>query len=200
VGLQGSRRRSVVFGPELRVVLDRRLPWPKVQCRKSCDGKRRTKMASRQWLTGTAAAFAWAAMTGAAQSASLGSVVTDLRSDATTTVEQAQYRLCSMERGVRRCRSVEIYGPGRARVPRVYGYGPPGAAGVYGYQPPGPLVYGYQATAPVYGYQPLGPGVYGYQGIYRQYGYEYPDEYPVGSGAWWRSMNLTDRDGNSSNR
>ena len=148
-------------------------------------------MASKQWLTGTAAAFALAAMTGAAQSASPGSVATDLRSDATTNVERAQYRLCSMERGVRRCRSVEIYGPGRAQAPRVDGYGPPSAAGVYGYQPPGPLVYGYQ---------PLGPGVYGYQGVYRQYGYEYPDEYPVGSGAWWRSMNLTDRDGNNSNR
>ena len=143
-------------------------------------------MASKQWLTGTAGALALAAMTGAAQSASLGSVVTDFRSDATNSVERAQYRLCSMEQGVRRCRSVEIYGPSRRRGPRVYGY--QGTGPVYGYQP-------LQATGPVYGYQPLGPGMYGYQGIYRQYGYEFPDEYPVGSGAWWESMRQTGRDG-----
>jgi hypothetical protein len=66
---------------------------------------------------------------------------------------------------------------------------------VYGYQPLGPGVYGYQATAPVYGYQPPGPGVGGYRGTYQQYGYEFPDQYPVGSGAWWESMRQTDRDG-----
>ena len=49
-------------------------------------------MASKQWLTGTAGAFALAAMTGAAQSASLGSVVTDFKPDATSNVEQAQYQ------------------------------------------------------------------------------------------------------------
>lgn len=136
-------------------------------------------------------------MTGAAQSASLGSVVTDFKPDVTSSVEQAQYQLCSMERGVRRCRNVQLYGPSRraARVaPRVYGYQPP-VAGVYGYAPAAPLVYGYQATAPVYGYQPLGPDVYGYQGIPAQYGYESPDQYPVGTGAWWESMRQTGRDG-----
>jgi hypothetical protein len=122
-------------------------------------------MASKQWLTGAAGVLALAAVTGAAQSAPLGSVATDLRSGATNQVERAQYRLCAMEDGVRRCRRVEIYGPGRRQGPRVYGY------------------------------QPLGPGVAGYQGTPRQYGYEFPDQYPVGSGAWWQSMRQTDRDG-----
>ncbi len=156
-------------------------------------------MASKQWLAGTAGALALAAMTGAAQSASLGSVVTDFKPGATSNVEQAQYQLCSMERGVRRCRNVQLYGPNTRRAPRVYGYQPPGAA-VYGYAPAAPLVYGYQATAPVYGYQPLGPGVEGYSVVPRQYGYEYPDQYPVGSGAWWKSMHQTTRDGSNSHR
>jgi hypothetical protein len=56
-------------------------------------------------------------------------------------------------------------------------------------------VYGYQPTAPVYGYQPLGPGAGGNTGIPQQYGYEFPDQYPVGSGAWWESMRQTGRDG-----
>jgi hypothetical protein len=150
-------------------------------------------MASKQWLAETAGALALAAMTGAAQSASLGSVVTDFKLGATSNVELAQYQLCSMERGVRRCRNVQLYGPNTRRAPRVYGYQPPGAA-VYGYAPAAPLV-----AAPVYGYQPLGP-VDGYPGIYRQYGYEYPDEYPVGSGAWWKSMHQTTRDGSNSQR
>jgi len=156
-------------------------------------------MASKQWLTGTAGALALAAMTGAAQSASLGSVVTDFKAGATSNVEQAQYRLCSMEQGARRCRSVEIYGPNRRRAPRVYGYQPLGA-GVYGYQATAPVYGCYQATAPVYGYQPLGPGAYGYQGIPSQYGYESPDQYPVGSGAWWESMRQTGRDGTGGRR
>ena len=156
-------------------------------------------MASKQWLAGTAGAMALAAMTGAAQSASLGSVVTDFKPGATSHVELAQYQLCSMERGVRRCRSVQLYGPNTRRAPRVYGYQPPGAA-VYGYAPAAPLVYGYQATAPVYGYQPLGPSVEGYSVVPRQYGYEYPDQYPVGSGAWWKSMHQTTRDGSNSHR
>jgi hypothetical protein len=165
---------------------------------KSCNGERRTEMASRQWLTGAAGAFALAAMTGAAQSASLGSVVTDFKPDATSSVEQARYQLCSMERGVRRCRNVQLYGPSRraARAaPRVYGYQPP-VAGVYGYAPAAPLVAG-----PVYGYQPLGAVVDGYPGVAeRQYGYEFPDQYPVGSGAWWESMRQTGRDGTGGRR
>ena len=156
-------------------------------------------MASKQWLTGTAGALALAAMTGAAQSASLGSVVTDFKPGATSNVEQAQYRLCSMERVSAVAAASEIYGPNRRRAPRVYGYQPLGA-GVYGYPPAAPLVYGYQATAPVYGYQPLGPGAYGYPGIPSQYGYEFPDQYPVGSGAWWKSMHQTTRDGSNSHR
>jgi hypothetical protein len=155
-------------------------------------------MASKQWLSATAAALALAAMTGAAQSASLGNAVTGFKPDATSNVEQAQYQLCSMERGVRRCRNVQLYGPSRRAArpaPRVYSYQPP-VAGVYGYAPAAPLVAG-----PVYGYQPLGPVVNGYPGpAYQQYGYEYPDQYPVGSGAWWRSMHQTDRDGTTSNR
>ena len=156
-------------------------------------------MASKQWLTGTVGALALAAMTGAAQSASLGSVVTDFKPEATNNVERVQHRVCSMEQGVRRCRSVETYGPNTRRGPRVYGYQPPGAA-VYGYAPAAPLANGYQATAPVYGYQPLGPGVEGYSVVPRQYGYEYPDQYPVGSGAWWKSMHQTTRDGSNSHR
>jgi hypothetical protein len=140
-------------------------------------------MALKLWLTGAAGVLAFAAMTGSAQTASLGGLVTDFKSDATSNVERAQYRLCSVEQGVRRCRSVEIYGPSRRRGSRVYGYQPLGA-GVYGYAPAAPLVYGYQATVPVYGYRP-----------YRQYGYEFPDEYPVGSGAWWESMRQTGRAG-----
>jgi hypothetical protein len=154
-------------------------------------------MASKQWLAGTAGALALAAMTGAAQAASLGSVATDFKPGATSDVERAQYQLCSMERGVRRCRNVQLYGPNR-RAPRVYSYQAP-AAPVYGYAPAAPLVYGYQATAPVYGYQPLAP-VEGLPVVPRQYGYEYPDQYPVGSGAWWKSMHQTTRDGSNSNR
>jgi len=42
--------------------------------------------------------------------------------------------------------------------------------------------------------------LYGYQGIPSQYGYEFPDQYPVGTRAWWESMNQTTRDGSNSNR
>ena len=139
-------------------------------------------MSSKQWLTGTAGALALAAMTGAAQSASLGSMITDFRPTTASSVEKAQYRICAMENGVRQCRMAEISGPYRSTGRRMYGY-----------RATGP-VYGYQAAGPVYGYQATGP-VYGYQGISRQYGYEFPDEYPVGSGAWWRSMELLGRAG-----
>ena len=139
-------------------------------------------MASKQWLTGTAGALALAAMTGAAQSASLGSMITDFRPATASSVEKAQYRICAMENGVRRCRMAEISGPYRSTGRRVYGY------------QPRPRVYGYRSRGPVYGYQPAGPAVYGYQAP-PQYGYEFPDQYPVGSGAWWKSMQITDRDG-----
>jgi hypothetical protein len=142
-------------------------------------------MASKQWLTGAAGALALAAVTGAAQSAPLASVATDFRPATASSVEKAQYRICAMENGVRRCRMAEISGPYRSTGRRVYGY-----------QPLGPRVYGYRSRGPVYGYQPTGPAVYGYQAP-PQYGYEFPDQYPVGSGAWWKSMHITDRDGNS---
>ena len=132
-------------------------------------------MASKQWLTGMAG-VALAAVTGPAQSASLGSMITDFRPTTASSVEKAQYRICAMENGVRRCRMAEISGPYRSTGRRVYGY-----------QPLGPRVYGYQ---------PTGPAVYGYR-VPPQYGYEFPDQYPVGSGAWWRSMHITDRDGTS---
>ena len=125
-------------------------------------------MASKQCLTGTAGVIlVLAAMTGAAQSASPGSMLTDFgRATATASdVERAQYRICAMEGGVRRCRTASISGPYRGR-----------------------RVYGYQATG----------RVYGYQAIPRQYGYESPDQYPVGSGAWWQSMDLLGRGGNGS--
>jgi hypothetical protein len=178
---------------------------------------------------------------------------------------QVAYRLCTNEGGVRRCRWVEIYGPGtsQAPAPGVYGYQPPGPAAygyqppgpaaygyqppgpaaygyqppgpaAYGYQPPGPAAYGYQPPGPAaYGYEPPGPGVYGYQppgpGVYGYrvpapgvYGYqppapgvgfvnpprlyrvptEYlptdPDDYPVGSPRWWRSMDRWDQGGQTS--
>ena len=142
-------------------------------------------MASKQWLTGAAGALALAAVTGAAQSAPLGSVATDFRPATASSVEKAQYRICAIENGVRRCRMAEISGPYRSTGRRVYGY-----------QPLGPRVYGYRSRGPVYGYQPAGPAVYGYQAP-PQYGYEFPDQYPVGSGAWWRSMYITDRLGPS---
>src|SRR5262245_15251603 len=58
---------------------------------------------------------------------------------------------------------------------RVYGYGPP----VYGYSY-GPQCYGY------------GPRFYGY----RRGGLDDPDSLPVGTGAWWRAMDRTNRGGN----
>jgi hypothetical protein len=151
-------------------------------------------MASKQWLTGAAGALALAAVTGAAQSAPLASVATDFRPATASSVEKAQYRICAMENGVRRCRMAEISGPYRSTGRRVYGYQPLGPR-VYGYRSRGP-VYGYRSRGPVYGYQPTGPAVYGYQAA-PQYGYEFPDQYPVGSGAWWRSMYITDRLGAS---
>ena len=83
-------------------------------------------MASKQWLTGTAGALALAAMTGAAQSASLGSMITDFRPTTASSVEKAQYRICAMENGVRRCRMAEISGPYGSTSRRVYGYRPTG--------------------------------------------------------------------------
>ena len=141
-------------------------------------------MATKHWMAGTAGIAALAVMTAAAQSAPLASTITDFRSTTATTsnVEKAQYRICAMERGVRRCRMASISGPYRSTGRRMYGY-----------RATGP-VYGYQAAGPVYGYQATGP-VYGYQGISRQYGYQFPDQYPVGSGAWWRSMELLGRAG-----
>ena len=140
-------------------------------------------MASKQWLTGAAGALALAAVTGAAQSAPLPSVATDFRPATASSVEKAQYRICAMENGVRQCRMAEISGPYRSTGRRVYGY-----------QPLRPRVYGYRSRGPVYGYQPPGLAVYGYR-VPRQYGYEFPDQYPVGSGAWWESMHITGRDG-----
>ena len=62
-----------------------------------------------------------------------------------------------------------------------YRYGP----GVYGYGPP---VYGY-SYGPAYGY---GPRFYGY----RRGGLDDPDSLPMGTGAWWRAMDRTNRGGN----
>jgi hypothetical protein len=83
------------------------------------------------------------------------------------------------------------YGPG------PYGYGPP----VYGYGPGpyayGPPVYGYAPR--FYGYRPYayGPPVYGY--VPRFYGFrgDSPEDFPVGSGAWWRAMARDGRTGRS---
>src|SRR5262245_50183679 len=58
--------------------------------------------------------------------------------------------------------------------PRVYGYGPP----VYGYSY-GPVYYGY------------GPRYYGF----RRGGLDDPDSLPIGTGAWWRAMDRTNRGG-----
>ena len=63
-----------------------------------------------------------------------------------------------------------------------YRYG----SGVYGYGPP---VYGYSYGPAYYGY---GPRYYGY----RRGGLDDPDSLPVGTGAWWRAMDRTNRGGN----
>ena len=73
------------------------------------------------------------------------------------------------------------YGPG-PYGPRVYGYGPR----VYGY---GPRVYGY-GPGP-YGYGPpvyYGPMLFGYPG-------NSPNNYPIGTKAWWRAMERDGRTG-----
>lgn len=57
-------------------------------------------------------------------------------------------------------------------------------SGVYGYGPP---VYGYN-----YGPAYSGPRYYGY----RRGGLDDPDSLPVGTGAWWRAMDRTNRGGN----
>jgi hypothetical protein len=57
---------------------------------------------------------------------------------------------------------------------RVYGYGPP----VYGYSY-GPAYYGY------------GPRYYGFRRSLDD-----PDSLPIGTGAWWRAMDRTNRGGN----
>ena len=63
-----------------------------------------------------------------------------------------------------------------------YRYG----AGVYGYGPP---VYGYSYGPAYYGYAPR---YYGY----RRGGLDDPDSLPMGTGAWWRAMDRTNRGGN----
>ena len=70
------------------------------------------------------------------------------------------------------------------------------ATAQYGYRY-GPRVYGYSYGPPVYGY---GPAYYGY-GPPRYYGYrrgglDDPDSLPIGTGAWWRAMDRTNRGGN----
>ena len=59
-------------------------------------------------------------------------------------------------------------------------------SGVYGYGPP---VYGYSYRRAYYGY---GPRYYGY----RRGGLDDPDSLPLGTGAWWRAMDRTNRGGN----
>jgi|SRR5215468_1027011 len=55
--------------------------------------------------------------------------------------------------------------------------------------------YGY--GAPIYGYS-YGPAYYGYgpRYVYRRGGLDDPDSLPVGTGAWWRAMDRTNRGGN----
>jgi len=60
----------------------------------------------------------------------------------------------------------------------------------------GSRIYGY--GPPVYGYS-NGPAYYGYGSRYYRYrrgGLDDPDSLPVGTGAWWRAMDRTNRGGN----
>lgn len=155
-------------------------------------------MAPKHLAIGTAAVLGLVAMTGAAQSASLGGMIAGFeRATASERiVEMAQYRICAMERGVRRCRMAEISGPYRSTGRRVYGY-----------RATGPRVFGYRATTPsTYGYQATNPSVYGYQGAYPPGGYGLrpdpdatftgdPDRFPVGSAPWWQTMDTLGRGG-----
>jgi hypothetical protein len=170
-------------------------------------------MTFKQWLIGASGLAVLALLAGDAQSAPLQSAGASLGRAPVfeSLVEQAQYRLCVMEGGARRCRDVEIYGPGQA------GYAAP-AGGVYGYQPLPPGGYAYQAPPPGYAYRPPAPAAYGYQppivapGPYPLAGYGYvavpnyfnsnytdtfvnPDYYPTGSRPWWEAMDKAGRGG-----
>jgi hypothetical protein len=183
---------------------------------------RRSAMTFKQGLVGTCGLAALALLAGDVQSAPLQSAATSVGRApvADTLVQRAQYRLCVMEGGARRCRDVEIYGPGQAGYqappPGVYGYQPlpPGgypyrAPGAYAYQaPPAPGVYAYQAAPLAYGYQPpvVAPGPYPLAGYgylpapnyYRRNytdAYVNPDFYITGSQPWWEAMDKLGRGG-----
>jgi hypothetical protein len=142
-----------------------------------------------------------------AQSGPLGSAITSLRfaDIAGSGATEAAYRLCVTDGGVRRCRWVEIYGPGTSgyRAPRPYGYRVPGS---YGYAAPGP--YGYRAPGG-YGYAAPSPGVVlvnpppvlPFAPVFRnptEYYPTEPNDYPVGISRWWRNMDRWDQGGNGS--
>jgi hypothetical protein len=148
-------------------------------------------MALRQWFTGTSCALLFAAMVAPAHSNPIGGTVSSIKSAAAAsglTSQQVAYRICAVN-GARRCRLVNIYGPGvnGSNAPGVYGYSAPragytapraygyGAPGAYGYSAPG--AYGYGAPR-VYGYSD--PRVYGY-GAPRVYGYGAPGVYGYGA-------------------
>jgi hypothetical protein len=79
-------------------------------------------MAKKQWFTRSAGALVLAVIAGPVQSGPIGIIKS---TDAlTTSPERVAYRICTTQGGVRRCRWINIYGPG------AYGYQP------YGYYGP----------------------------------------------------------------
>jgi hypothetical protein len=148
-------------------------------------------MVIHRCVVGASCVLAVLAMVGSAPSAPLGSAATSLSSAefAGSNVANVAYRLCVTDGGVRRCRWVEIYGPGASgyRAPKPYGYGLPGA---YGYAAPSP---GVVLVNP--------PPVLPYAPPFR-YPTEYyptePNDYPVGVSRWWRNMDRWDQGGNGS--
>jgi len=132
-------------------------------------------MELKQWFTGSVLALALAGMAAPAYSDPLGGAAGFIKSSripAASSLQQVAYRLCMTQNGARRCRSVDIYGPG------VYGYRGPRAARVRAGPPPALI------PVPVYGFRAGGP--------YRPTD---PDDYRVGSNSWWRAMNAWDRAG-----
>jgi hypothetical protein len=141
-------------------------------------------------VVGASCVLAALAMVGSAQSA-YGGTVTSVPSAAIagSNVANVAYRLCVTDGGVRRCRWVEIYGPGASGYrPPNYGYGVPGG---YGYAAPSP---GVVLVNP----PPVLPYALPFRNPTEYYPTE-PNDYPVGVPRWWRNMDRWDQGGNGSN-
>jgi hypothetical protein len=150
-------------------------------------------MVIHRCVVGASCLLAVIATVGSAQSAPLGSAVTSLpfADIIGSGVTEVAYRLCVTDGGVRRCRWVEIYGPGASgyRAPRPYGYRAPGS---YGYAPPRPAVVVVNPPPP-----PVLPFAPVFRNPTEYYPTE-PNDYPVGLSRWWRNMDRWDQGGNGS--